>query len=144
MMEGVHGVVGTCVCGDMGIWQGSLTGAQRQLMEEELPELSKPPVRYLVAPQDLQGRAPFPQIPVVPVIFSFFFIDSHLQFYPQDHVYELLNTIDACQCHFDIVRFFAILFYPRAMEMVSVGTVWGEMGLEEWLFPQDYNIVYTV
>uniref|UniRef100_A0A8C0R4M3 NCK associated protein 1 like n=1 Tax=Canis lupus dingo TaxID=286419 RepID=A0A8C0R4M3_CANLU len=23
-------------------------------------------------------------------------------FFPQDHVYELLNTIDACQCHFDI------------------------------------------
>ena len=73
-----------------------------------------------------------------------FFTDSHLQFYPQDHVYELLNTIDACQCHFDIVRFFAILFYPRAMEMVSVGTVSGEMGLEEWLFFQDYNIIYTV
>ena len=113
-------------------------------MEEELPELSKPPVSYSVVPQDLQWRAPFPQIPVVPVIFSFFFIDSHLQFYLQDHVYELLNTIDACQCHFDIVRFFAILFYTRGMEMVSVGTVWDEMGLEEWLFPQDYNIVYTV
>lgn len=62
---------------------------------------------------------------------------------PQDHVYELLNTIDACQCHFDIVRFFAILLYPRAMEMVSVGTVWGEMGLEEWLLLQHYNVIYS-
>lgn len=72
------------------------------------------------------------------------FIHSHLQFYPQDHVYELLNTIDACQCHFDIVRFFAILFYPKATEMVSVGAVWSRLGLEEWLFPQDYSTYYIM
>ena len=72
----------------------------------------------------------------MPVTFSFVLADSRLQLCPQDHVYELLNTADACQCHFDIVRFFAALRYPRAMTMASAGTVWGEMGLEEWLFLQ--------
>lgn len=43
---------------------------------------------------------------------------------PQDHVYELLNTIDACQCHFDIVRSFTILFCSAVKEQARSGWVW--------------------
>uniref|UniRef100_A0A8C0L6F8 NCK associated protein 1 like n=1 Tax=Canis lupus dingo TaxID=286419 RepID=A0A8C0L6F8_CANLU len=51
---------------------------------------------------DVRNKSSSPKILGVHVIFSLFFIHSHFQFFPQDHVYELLNTIDACQCHFDI------------------------------------------
>lgn len=32
-------------------------------------------------------------------------------FFIQDHVYELLNTIDACQCFFDIVSIYNIFIF---------------------------------
>lgn len=67
------------------------------------------------------------KILVVHIIFCLFFIHPHFQFYPQDHVYELLNTIDACQCHFDIVRFFVILFYLQSHRK---GLGWDSVGWE--------------
>lgn len=36
----------------------------------------------------------------------FLFLSNASLFFTQDHVYELLNTIDACQCFFDIVSFY--------------------------------------
>ena len=42
------------------------------------------------------------------VLFALFLIEtSNLPF--QDHVYELLNTIDACQCFLDIVSAYGLL-----------------------------------
>uniref|UniRef100_A0A8D3CE28 Nck-associated protein 1-like n=1 Tax=Scophthalmus maximus TaxID=52904 RepID=A0A8D3CE28_SCOMX len=50
----------------------------------------------------------------------------------RDHVYELLNTIDACQCFFDIVSIYYVLH--RSLSLLSLKMVYPRRNLpaEQW------------